>query len=275
VPLTAGTGNITVTAGSGCLWTASSNVSWITVTSGASGTGNGTLNYSVEANAGATRTGTITIGRQIFTVTQSGNNITCSYVVSLSIISTSAGGPGNVSVATDNGCAWTATSDSTWLTVSSGASGTGNGMASYLVAANTGPTPRTGHITIGGRTVTIMQGSQEVNGVGQIITCSEIVGPIAQQYFCRGETSTFPNGGYIGLYLPLYSLTGENEMMYVVTDMSNFAEVARIQNSIMSPGANIWETSSFTTYMYRTSGHYKVDFYNNGTMLRTTTFRVQ
>jgi len=72
VPLTAGTGNITVTAGSGCLWTASSNVSWITVTSGASGTGNGTLNYSVEANAGATRTGTITIGGQPFTVTQRG-----------------------------------------------------------------------------------------------------------------------------------------------------------------------------------------------------------
>src|SRR6185436_4581549 len=44
------TGSVTVTAGTGCTWTAASNVGWITVTAGASGTGNGTVSYSVSAN---------------------------------------------------------------------------------------------------------------------------------------------------------------------------------------------------------------------------------
>jgi hypothetical protein len=49
-------------------------------------------------------------------------------------------------VATTNTCAWTAASDSSWLTVTP-ASGTGNGTLSYSAAANTGAA-RTGRITL-------------------------------------------------------------------------------------------------------------------------------
>lgn len=65
-----GTGSVTVTAGAGCPWTAVSNAAWITVNSGSSGSGNGTVGYSVAFNPGAQRTGTITIAGQVFTVTQ-------------------------------------------------------------------------------------------------------------------------------------------------------------------------------------------------------------
>ncbi|MBK6999481.1 MAG: DUF1566 domain-containing protein [Rhodoferax sp.] len=66
----ASTGNVSVT--SSCAWTATSNVSWITITSGASGSGNGTVAYTVDANAGTSaRTGTLTIAGKTFTVTQS------------------------------------------------------------------------------------------------------------------------------------------------------------------------------------------------------------
>lgn len=62
---------IGVTAAAGtCAWTAVSNNAWITITGGASGTGNGTVTYSITANSGAARTGTITIGDQTFTITQ-------------------------------------------------------------------------------------------------------------------------------------------------------------------------------------------------------------
>ena len=62
-------GTVGVTAG--CSWTAISNVPWITVTSGSSGTGNGTVNYSVAANPlSSPRSGTITIAGQFFTVNQ-------------------------------------------------------------------------------------------------------------------------------------------------------------------------------------------------------------
>ncbi|HEX8424045.1 MAG TPA: M36 family metallopeptidase, partial [Pyrinomonadaceae bacterium] len=68
-----GTGSVGVTAGTGCTWTAASNASFITITSGASGSGNGTVNYSVAANTGTTsRTGTLTIAGQTFTVSQAG-----------------------------------------------------------------------------------------------------------------------------------------------------------------------------------------------------------
>jgi hypothetical protein len=72
-PSGGGTGSVSVTAGAGCNWTAASNASFITITSGASGSGSGTVNYSVAANTGTTsRTGTLTIAGQTFTVTQAG-----------------------------------------------------------------------------------------------------------------------------------------------------------------------------------------------------------
>jgi hypothetical protein len=52
-----------------CNWTAVSNVSWITITSGASGTGSGTVTYSV-ASTTSSRTGTMTIAGLTFTVKQ-------------------------------------------------------------------------------------------------------------------------------------------------------------------------------------------------------------
>ena len=65
-----GSGTVTVTTRAGCTWTASSSASWITV-SPTSGTGSGSVGYTVAANKPARpRTGTITIGGQTFTVTQ-------------------------------------------------------------------------------------------------------------------------------------------------------------------------------------------------------------
>lgn len=54
-------------------WTAVSNVSWVHVTSGASGIGNGTVTYSVAQYTGRprNRTGTMTIAGKKFTVKQS------------------------------------------------------------------------------------------------------------------------------------------------------------------------------------------------------------
>jgi hypothetical protein len=66
-----GTGTVSVQASSSCSWTATSNVTWISVTSGASGTGNGTVGFQVQANiTGQARTGSLTIAGQTFTVNQ-------------------------------------------------------------------------------------------------------------------------------------------------------------------------------------------------------------
>ncbi len=67
-----GTGSISVTAPSGCNWTAAISHSFVTVTSGASGSGNGTITFSVAANNGAYRTAVIVVGTKVFTITQAG-----------------------------------------------------------------------------------------------------------------------------------------------------------------------------------------------------------
>jgi hypothetical protein len=73
-----------VTTGTNCPWTASTNSgswSWIAITSGWSGTGSGTVNYSVLANnTGATRTGTLTIAGHTFTITQQPQQGACANI---------------------------------------------------------------------------------------------------------------------------------------------------------------------------------------------------
>ena len=66
-----GTGTVNVAAPAPCEWTASSNVSWMTVSLGSSGKGDGTVNYIVAVNrTSVSRTGSLTIAGQSFTVNQ-------------------------------------------------------------------------------------------------------------------------------------------------------------------------------------------------------------
>ena len=107
-----------VTPLNGCGWTATSDSSWLTLTAATQGTASGPIAFHADANDTTTssRTGIITIGDQKLTVTQSGS--ACSYPLSApSAGFTVTAGDGSVNVTTVNGCNWTATSDSSWLTL--------------------------------------------------------------------------------------------------------------------------------------------------------------
>ena len=148
---------IAVTAAAGCAWTATSDVPWLSIASGASGSGNGTVTFTAAANTGAGRTGTLTIAGQVFTVTQASGCAATLAPTSQSV--PAAGGAGApIAVTAPAGCAWTATSDVPWLSIASGASGSGNGTVTFTAAANTGP-GRTGTLTIAGQTFTVTQAS--------------------------------------------------------------------------------------------------------------------
>lgn len=71
-PAAGGAGSISVAAGPGCTWDASANAPWISITAGASGISNGTVSFTVAPNSGAQRTGAISVGGQLFTITQAG-----------------------------------------------------------------------------------------------------------------------------------------------------------------------------------------------------------
>jgi len=152
----ASTGNtVTVTAGNTCAWTAVSNDPWITVTSGAAGTGNGTVRFSVAANSGAARSGTMTIAGQTFTVSQAVN---CTYQINPTNQSFDlAAHTGSISVTAPASCTWTAVSNDAWITVTAGASGSGNGTVAFSVAAVSNNKDRSGTITVATLTFTVNQ----------------------------------------------------------------------------------------------------------------------
>lgn len=256
-----GTDTVSVSSAGGCGWTATSNNDWIVVTSGAVGSGVGTVGYSVASNATSTsRTGSLSIAGRTFTVTQAGalaipaglnpgsaypdgsavvgaspvmlrwnavagaaryevlpfywdaagarwvglptdtttvsslsytlpftqtqthyawavralSGATASdwsqfvYVLysppacTFSISPTSAsfgrnGGSRTVAVTAPAGCAWTAISNRSWITIAAGSSGNGSGTVSYKVGRNTARQRRTGTMTIAGATFTITQ----------------------------------------------------------------------------------------------------------------------
>lgn len=65
-----GTASVSVTAGAGCAWTASSNASWIGISSGASGNGSGYASFNVAANTGSARSGSVTVAGQSVSISQ-------------------------------------------------------------------------------------------------------------------------------------------------------------------------------------------------------------
>jgi serine protease AprX len=70
-PSGGGAGSTSVGAPAGCIWTATSNVGWVTITSDNDGLGPGTLTFTVGVNSsGASRKGTINISGTTFSVKQ-------------------------------------------------------------------------------------------------------------------------------------------------------------------------------------------------------------
>lgn len=151
-----GAQSVTVTAPAGCAWTATTATSWISLTT-PSGSGSGSLNFTVAANpTTASRTGTVTLGGQTLTVTQAG--LACTYTLSPTSQSfPKQGGTGTVSVTSPAGCSWTATPSDSWVTITAGASGSGNRSVEFSVARNDSAPPRTATLTIGGQVFAIGQ----------------------------------------------------------------------------------------------------------------------
>jgi hypothetical protein len=75
----AGGGTVTLNVVATCAWTAQSQSSFITIVSGGSGVGNGTITLSVAANGGGTRTGVITINGEGFVITQDSSLISVGF----------------------------------------------------------------------------------------------------------------------------------------------------------------------------------------------------
>jgi hypothetical protein len=78
-PVSGGTLTFSVTAN--CVWTAVSNATFLTVTSGGTGSGNGTVTVSVAPNSGANRSGTLTVAGQTVNVTQDSSSVAAAFIL--------------------------------------------------------------------------------------------------------------------------------------------------------------------------------------------------
>ncbi len=157
-PVAGGSGNFNVVQPNGCSWSASTSDSFISILTGTSGGGNGTIGFSVAANQGAARTGTIDVTNGVvtrsFQVQQASG---CPLSLSSSIVNFSAaGGAANVSISAGGGCTWQGSTIANWIQITS-PSQTGDGTLVFTVQPNTSRSARSATIGIGDLVVTVNQ----------------------------------------------------------------------------------------------------------------------
>lgn len=168
-----GSRSVTVSTGSTCSWTARADSSWLSITSGASGTGGGVVTVSAEANAGtSTRTGALTIADQPVQVNQEAEPLAeCTYDIAPANASVGKeGGTGSFAVTAPSHCQWTAASGAPWVVVTGG-QGTGNGTVAYSVERNTNTAGREAAIAVADRVFAVTQ-------PGDIDACQYSVTPV-------------------------------------------------------------------------------------------------
>jgi hypothetical protein len=157
-----------------------SDASWLTPALNV-GVGNQSIGFSISANSGVARTGRLTIGDQLLTVTQAAAapGPGCTFAINPASLTVDAGGAtgSTVTVTAGAGCPWTAATTTSWITITSGASGAGPGVVRLDVAANTGG-GRTGTVTIGGQTFTVAQSAGQPACVFSIDPASQSIGAL-------------------------------------------------------------------------------------------------
>ncbi len=152
-----GTGSVNVLTTSGCAWSVTTNNSWIGITNGAAGSGNGTVSFQIVANdAPAVRTGTLTIAGKTFTITQDAAVCTYSVLPTRMVFSHNAG-IGTASFGTLDHCPSILSLPDSWITSTSYYPSMGGGVLSFAVAANTSPSNRTGSVQVGTAALTVTQ----------------------------------------------------------------------------------------------------------------------
>jgi uncharacterized protein (TIGR03437 family) len=156
-----GGGGNTFTVQASCPWQATVDVGWITFPGNKAGNSDGTVGYSVSANACVdTRSGTVTLQTALpkpptLAVTQVGSPANLSLSADGATVGAAAS-DGRISLSTGDVCNWIATTDVSWISITVGRTGTGNGGISYHLLANTAD-QRTGNIHVGALTYTITQ----------------------------------------------------------------------------------------------------------------------
>jgi hypothetical protein len=243
VPVGGGPATVSLTINNTCDWSASSSDGWVTFTSPSSGRGSATIGLQAAANTGAARAATITIAQQLVVISQqaAAATPTCTYSVApASRVVGAAGGRGTFTISTSPGCAWTASKDADWVTLSR-TSGTGTAEVSYTHTTNTAQQTRNATITAQGRTHVIRQ---EAAAPPPPPACTYSIEPATRNIGASGGSQTFT------------ITTNRNDCQWSASSDSVWASLGRTTGS----------GTAEITYTVQA---------NSGTSSRTATFSLQ
>lgn len=221
-----GSGSVAIQTTSRIAWNAKPNVDWISI-SPTSGSGPGKVSYTVAPyNEVATRTGTITVGDQTFTVTQTGRRIKLSTYREVRTDYFSHVIP--VTVNALSSTHWSVTPNATWISVVDAGNGVGSDSVSLAIADNLNGAARYGTVTIGTETLLIVQGE-----------------PIT----ILPETATAAVGGANGFI----SVGAWPEVSWIATIKSNWLSI--LGNTAQGTGCgNVVYTASPNPTLYERTG---------------------
>jgi hypothetical protein len=187
-PAAGGSYTLEVFAASNCFWTAAVAENWVTITSG-SGSGNGTIAYTVAPNTGPARNAFITVDDKTYQVKQ----------VSGACVSLSGSGSwfpstgGLYLLGVYASCPWTTNATATWIHVFT-ASGNGDGSVMYSLDQNTGAAARFGQITVGSATFNVNQVGAPAGVTACEVTVSRQMESVGASGAVRTIAVTAPSG---------------------------------------------------------------------------------
>jgi glucose/arabinose dehydrogenase len=185
-------------------------------------------------------------------------------LASPSVSLSAAAGTGSVNfTAAAGACGWTASSNASFLTITSPASGSGNGTVSYSVALNTGSTARSGTLTIGGQTFTVNQAAPQWEGVVLAGGQTEIKTWIYQGRTYAYLKLLFPNAGY--------RVINWGQATRAANDFTADAAVEKFTGAsvqAVSTTAQIYDLGPLA------NGTYNFNFKTSGTLAKTLQFTV-
>src|SRR5207249_3775696 len=195
-----GPGTATVSAASGCAWTASSSNDWIAIAAPAAGRGDGRVSFTVAPYDGAgDRSGAIVVAKETLAIGQQGQPPgpgapSCTFTVSqVQFYPHSYGGTAAFTVTTAPGCAWSVTTPAPWIHLK-----TGGGSGSGSVAMTFDPNPegyvtdfRKGVVEVRWPTVTAGQNVQ----IWQYGNCNTAFFPAPGATFSAADTLSFGADG--------------------------------------------------------------------------------
>jgi hypothetical protein len=259
------TGSVDVITPAGCSYDTVLGPSWIAVTSDGSGTGPGTLVYSVDPNSTTfVRSGTLTIGGQAFQITQ--DALACSVTVDTSALGSpygSTGGTGSIGITTNGtNCSWSASSPVGWATVTP-TSGNGNATLGVVIGSNaSSSTARNTSLTVAGQTINISQAGttctyslEAGSGSAPAVGGSGSVRVIAPAVCGWGATS-----GATWLTIQSSGTTGTSEVQFAAAQntsavpRSGTLTIAGLQYTVNQAGASCSYTGSTTSPLLDSNG---------------------